>query len=714
MIVSAKKVLVAAATALVLLPVSVLAQATDWKEIAKPPLKPFTIAKPKRLTLPNGMLVLLMEDRELPLVSAFATIRGGTRNDPAGKTGLGTVVGQAWRTGGTKAKTGDELDDALEARAARVETAVGISAATVSFSCLKGDLDTVLSAFDDVLRNPEFREEKIALAKNLMNTGIARRNDNPMGIAQREATKLGYGADSPYAAVPEYATIAAITRDDLLSWHEKHVHPDRIVLSVVGDFDATEMERKLRKTFGTWAKGPALSEPAAPYRKAASPGVYFVEKDDVNQSNIRLVHLGIVRNDPDYFALEVMNEVFGGGFSARLFSNVRSAKGLAYAVGGGVRSDWDYPGLFGIMMGTKSVTTAAGIEALLTEVDAIVAKPPTAEEMKKAKDAILNSFVFRFDSKEKILREQALYAFYGYPTDFLDRYRAEIEKVTAEDVQRVAKKHVRRQDLAILVVGKSADFDKPLSTFGAVKTIDITIPASGGEKKVAATDTAKASGKALFAKVVVAMGGAEKVGAVKDVATKAKMTAKTPQGDMEFELSTVVVFPDRMRSEIKTPMGAMTQVLGPAGAFVLSPMGAQDMPGSMRDEMAKQMQRQPIFLVQKAGDPKLVVASAGKEKVGDIEAELLDVVYDKAEVRWFVDPATGRLLRSSHSGVGREGPVKSVIDYGDYRNVDGLILPFAQEVTQNGQKAQSSKTTEIKVNTKPDASLFERSAPKSS
>ena len=347
-----KRTLAAAAAALLFAPALLFAQAKDWKEIPTPPLKPFTIAKPVRVALPNGMVLLLMEDHELPLISAYALIRGGTRNDPAEKAGLGSVVGQTWRTGGTKTKTGDELDDFLEARAAKVETGVGTAQANVSLSCLKGDFDAVLPIFVDFLEAPEFREEKLVLATNLMRTGIARRNDEPMQIASRESTKLGYGAESPYARVPEYATVAAIKREDLLAWHRKYVHPDRIVLGVAGDFDAKEMEAKLRKAFGGWPKGPAVADPPAGFRTAPAPGVFLVEKDDVNQSSIHLVHLGIDRRNPDYFALEVMNEVFGGGFSARLFSHVRSEKGLAYAVYGGVRSNWDYPGLFNVFLGT--------------------------------------------------------------------------------------------------------------------------------------------------------------------------------------------------------------------------------------------------------------------------------------------------------------------------------------------------------------------------
>jgi zinc protease len=450
-------------------------QATDWKQIPKPPLRAFVPQQPQRIVLSNGMVVLLQRDDELPLVRGFARIRGGSRDEPAAKAGLVSLYGEAWRTGGTKTRTGDDLDDFLEARAASVETSGGVDSTTISFDCLKGNLDEVFGVFVELLREPAFREDKIPLAKDELNTGIARRNDNPAGIAAREARKLAYGADSPYARQPEYATVAAVDRADLVAWHERFVHPNDIILGISGDFDTKAMEARLRKAFASWPRGPVAPAFKAEF-KDPKPGVYFVAKDDVNQSNVRFVHLGAMRNNPDYYAIEVMNEVFGGGFSARLFSSIRSKKGLAYSVGGGVGTGFDVPGVFQVGLGTKSETTAAAIDAVYEEIDNLHKVPATDEELRRAKDSILNSFIFRFDSRDKVLEEKMLYEFYGYPADFLERYRTGIEKVTAEDVARAARKYVRREAVAVLVVGKAADFDRPLSSFGPVTTIDVTIP----------------------------------------------------------------------------------------------------------------------------------------------------------------------------------------------------------------------------------------------
>jgi zinc protease len=452
------------------------AQEQPWKRIVIPKLPAFHPEQPKRIELPNGMVVFLQEDHELPTIDGTARIRGGERSVSVNKIGLTDVFGEVWRTGGTKTKTGDELDDYLEQRAAKVETGGSADSTTVSWSCLKEDFDDVFRVFEDVLKNPEFRADKIEIAQKGLYDGISRRNDDPGQIAGREAAKLVYGANSPYARVAEYKTVAAVTRQDLIDWHRKYVHPNNIILGVVGDFDSAKMEAKLREAFASWPKGVLENDPAIK-PDPAKPGYYEVEKNDVNQSQIQMVALGITRKNPDYFAVSVFNEAFGGGFSSRLFGDIRTTKGLAYGVGGGVGASWDHLGVLRLAMSTKSKTTIESIQALDEEIADLGKRPINDEEMKLAKEAILNSFVFRFDSPAKVMQEKMAYEFYGYPLDFLENFQKEIEKVTKEDVARVAAKYIHREQMSILVVGNVGEFDKPLSSLGAVNKLDISIPA---------------------------------------------------------------------------------------------------------------------------------------------------------------------------------------------------------------------------------------------
>jgi zinc protease len=232
-----------------------MAAQTSWKQIPIPKLPAFHPAQPRRVELPNGMVIFLQEDHELPTIDGTARIRGGATRVPAGKTGLMDIYGEVWRTGGTKSQTGDQLDDYLEQRAAKVETDGQSDSTSIGFSCLKEDFEDVFRVFDDLLRNPEFRAEKIKIAQGEEYDSISRRNDDASQIAGREAAKLVYGANSPYVRNPEYATVASITRQDLVEWHSTYVHPNNIILGVVGDFDSVKMEARLREAFGSWPKG---------------------------------------------------------------------------------------------------------------------------------------------------------------------------------------------------------------------------------------------------------------------------------------------------------------------------------------------------------------------------------------------------------------------------------------------------------------------------
>jgi zinc protease len=450
-------------------------QPTPWNKVQSSPLPAFTPPEPTRIQLTNGMVIFLQPDHELPLISATARIRGGSISEPANKAGLTDLYGDVWRTGGTKTKTGDQMDDFLEARAAKIETDNQSESTSISLNCLKGDFDAVFEMYLDLLHNPEFRADKLELSKRQMYTGISRRNDDVGSIVHRESLIITYGKDNPYARVPEYATVAAVTRQDLLDWHAQYVLPNNMIFGITGDFDPQAMEAKLRQAFESWAKGPDAKQPDIKFAES-SPGYYLVRKTDVNQTTISMLDLGIVRSNPDYYAVTVMNEIFGGGFSSRLFNDLRTGKGLAYAVGGGVGYGWNRPGLTNIEMQTKSASTVEGIQGIDGEIDDLLKNPPTAEELKRAKDNILNSFIFEFDTPEKVLREKMSYEFYHYPLDFLEHYRSQVEKVSADDVLRVARKYVHKDKMPVLVVGNDVEFDKPLSTLGPVKDVDITIP----------------------------------------------------------------------------------------------------------------------------------------------------------------------------------------------------------------------------------------------
>ncbi|HVR06746.1 MAG TPA: pitrilysin family protein [Thermoanaerobaculia bacterium] len=459
--------------------------ATPAVPTAAPPPR-FEIPRPRRVVLDNGMVVMLLEDHELPLVSVTALIRTGSRLDPPAKLGLGALAGELLRLGGIAegvdrrlapdgALAGDALDDLLEARAAEMEVAVADDSASASLSCLAEDFGALLPLFGALLRHPAFDAGKLSLARDLAKGRLQRENDDPDAVLARELARLVYGSDSPYGRTPTFATLDAIERADLVAWHAANLQPQGIVLGLVGDFRTAEALAAVRAAFADWPRG-ATRPPGGesfPYRRQPNPGLFAIDKGDMSQSEVAMGHLGVVRNDPDFFAIEVLDEVLSGSFASRLISHVRTEQGLAYEVDGRIGADWDHPGLAVLSLSTKTQTTAAGLAALLAEARDLTAKPPTDEEVARARRSILASFVFHADSPAKVLEQQLVFELFGYPLDRLERYRAGIEAVTTAAVRQAAARHLHPDQFTILVVGPAETRDRSLAPFGKVTVLPL-------------------------------------------------------------------------------------------------------------------------------------------------------------------------------------------------------------------------------------------------
>jgi zinc protease len=690
------------------------AQADTWQQIQIPSLPSFKPPQPKRVELKNGMVIFLQEDHELPLIDGTARIRGGSVNEPAGKVGLVDMYGEVWRTGGTKTQTGDQLDDFLEVRAAKVETGGGPDSTTINWSCLKGDLDDVFKAFVDVLQNPEFRADKLDITQKEEFDGISRRNDDVGEIAHRESVKLGYGPNNPYARVPEYATVAPVTRQDLIEWHGKYVHPNNIILGVSGDFDSAAMEARLRAAFDSWPKGPAAPRKIDVKYSPAPSAYYLVSKEDVNQSNIHMVGLGTTRDNPDYYAISVFNEAFGGGFSSRLFNDIRTKRGLAYSVGGGIGTNFGHPGILQVTIGTKSQSTIEAIQAATEDIENLSKQPITDDEIQRAKDAILNAFIFRLDSPDKILAERMTYEYYGYPPDWLDKFQEEVKKVAAADVNRVASKYLHRDQMAVLVVGNPKEFEKPLSSLGPVKNIDITIPPPPAEKGQAQAEeksqpaASNPEGKALAAKVAGAMGGLAKL---KSIKTMHVNIAESDSGGPPSPVDVWLAFPDRMHVDVQTPQGNLTIVASPDAAFMaMAGMGSRSMPPAQKTEMLSQLQHDLVYVAQHADDPSFTFTAAGTEKIGGVDAAVLDIDGAIPWVRWYIDPKTGYILREKYKGMGQTGPFEGETNLADWRAADGITMPYKHQNQQNGKETSNAEVKKLELNPQVDPKLFAKPA----
>ncbi|MFQ5864496.1 MAG: M16 family metallopeptidase [bacterium] len=678
-----------------------------YKELKYPKLRDIEIPKVEQVTLSNGMKLFLLEDHELPLINLSARIRTGSIYEPADKIGLAAITGQVMRTGGTTSKTGDEIDELLESIAASVETSIGLNSGSASMSVLKKDIDTGLSILADVLMNPEFREDKIELAKVEQRSLIARRNDLVNAIAGREYAKLIYGPESVYARHAEYATIDNITRDDLRAFHKKFYHPNNVILGVWGDFNTKRLIKKIENAFNNWQKVEVEIPPVPEVNYEFQQTVNLIQKDDVNQTNIFLGHIGGMKNDPDYFAFGVMNRILGSGATSRLFRNVRSRRGLAYSVFGVFSADFDHPGLFYVGCQTKSETTVQAIRAMMEEVKKITESEVTDEELNLAKDALLNSFVFNFDTKGEIVNRLMTYEYFGYPLDFLQKAKENIEKVTKEDILRVAKKHLNPDKLQILAVGRPQDFDEPLSVLGTVNEIDITIPVPE-EEAPEATEASLSKGKELLDKAIMACGGAQAFKEIKTLQWKGKITAVTPQGEMAMSAQVTLALPDRVRANINTPMGEMSQILNGEQAWIVSPQGTIPAPAPVKEQMIANLWHNVSYLFANADSEGLTAQHVGSEEVNGQKGEVLLITPQGVKgFKLYLNAETMLPVKMSYQGMNMMGaPVASEDMYSDYREVAGVKIPFKSVTNQDGKKAQEVIASVININVKVDESQF--------
>ncbi|WP_267383777.1 M16 family metallopeptidase [Cyanobacterium sp. uoEpiScrs1] len=448
-----------------------------FTELKFPPLSEITIPDYERYELDNGMIVYLMEDHKLPLINGTAIIRTGSRLESSDKIGLAEMTGMLMRAGGTKDHPPGELNELLEKRAAQVEAIINTASGKVSFNALTEDIETVFSLFKEIIREPAFTSEQLELVKTQYRGVIARRNDNPKDIASREFRKLVYGETSPYARTKEYSTINNISREDIITFYQNYVRPDGIILGIVGDFDSKLMKSLINEAFGDWkslTSKPDIVIPSA--RQECTQGLFLVNQSQLTQSSVLIGHLGGQFDSSDYPTLSVLNGVVNG-FGGRLFNELRSRQGLAYSVYGYWSAAYDYPGMFYGGGQTSSKTTVSFIDSFMQEIEKIRTTPITEEELSKAKESILNSFVFKFENPSQVLSRLMTYEYYGYPKDFIFSYQQGVKATTTKDVQQVARKYLIPDKMAILVVGNEEAIEPSLSHLEkTVTTIDITIP----------------------------------------------------------------------------------------------------------------------------------------------------------------------------------------------------------------------------------------------
>ena len=430
----------------------------------------------ERRVLSNGIILYLAEDHSLPVLDAYAIFRAGSLHENPLRPGVAQFTASQLRNGGTASLSVESLNEELETLGASVEASATGEAISLTLSALAKDRDQALQLFAELIRQPVFDPKPLQISKGRAIEDLRRVAENPAQLLAREFSRTLYTEAHPLGRPLQPAHVEVIQPEDLRAHYRRYIHPNNMMLAVVGDFRREEVVGKIQALFGDWPSCPIDLPPLPRVDPRYERSVTIISRT-LAQASVTLGHFGIKRSNPDRFAIELMDAILGaGGFSSRITERVRVEEGLAYSVGTWFPTTSPELGLFRAVAQTKNENVPRAVAAILEKMVRIQQQPVSQEELNTAKEAIINSFVFRFSSRFGTVVQLLMLEFNGYPPDYfdtlLDRYRA----VTVEEIQRVARQYLHPDAATILVIGDPAKFESAMAAYGPIRRLSAGNP----------------------------------------------------------------------------------------------------------------------------------------------------------------------------------------------------------------------------------------------
>ena len=723
---------------------SASAQVQNWPAERPPRPLPTTDIKfpPYQIrTLPNGLKVVAVLHHEQPAVSMRMVVGTGSTSDPKGKLGLARLLASlldqgTQGSGGTKPRSASDLNDAIDSIGGLMGAGAASDLSFVNMVVMKDSFEPGMRMLSDMVERPAFSPEEIDRQRQQLLSLLRVSVEDPAYIASAVVDRLVFGFNPygmPDTGTPE--TLAGITRNDLVAFHEKYFVPNNAIFAIVGDVTADEAFDTATKVFGRWQSREVVRErfvePPASTRR-----VIVVDKPDSTQTEIRVGTVGIPRNHSDFMALNLAIRILGGEGSNRLHQVLRTDRGLTY----GAQADMvtrKEGGEIVAETNTRSDATAEVLRLIVDELSRLQRERVSQGELASAKAYMTGSFPLTIETPDSIALQVLNVMFYGLPLEELQTFRERVNRVTVDDIERVARFYLKPDAVSVALVGNASAFVNQLRGVGfgrfetiALEDVDLLTPDfkkagpapraarpaapnlvfASFQKPVVAEEGAKA--KALLDRMIAAKGGLATLRGIKSIraVTAATMTSPGgPGGSIEAETTTYLQYPDRVRVETKGPQGLQVQVYDGKRGWVRDPGGVHDVPeGALRD-MAASLKRDTVtaLLAAERGELRARLLPDVKDSDGTLRhaLELSSPAFEPLVL--YVDPRTGLIAKQAYVA---RAPGQPLIEelLSDYRTVDGVLVSFAAEVRADGKPVVARRLNEIAINAALDPALFAR------
>jgi zinc protease len=690
-------------------------QAKQQPPPAGPPVQ-FNFPPYKTHKLANGLTIFVIEDHRQPLVSYTLMLDAGAIAHPPAKAGLASMTADLL-TQGTATRSAQDIAQAIDGVGGSLNAGADDDTVQVTAAVAKSAANLAIDLMADVVLHPAFAQEEIDRLRRQRLSGLQIQYSDPEYLAPFVAARLTLG-EHPYAYPVEGTpdSLRALTRDEIVAFHKQRYGPSGAFLAVSGDIAPEAAIAQVEQRFGSWS-APAAPRPSTPAPPPPARMVFIVDKPDAVQTQIVVSTMGIKYNDPSYFPLLVANQIFGGGFTSRLNMALRAREGLTY----GARSSFDTEreaGMFRVSTFTRTEETGKAITMILDLLREFRKNPATEAELKEAKAYLVGVFAVGTETPGQVAGRVLTAAKHGLPADYWDKYRDNVQAVTAERIAEAVGRYVDGERMKIVAVGNAKGFAASLAPLGEARTIsfsdldlmrpDLTRQAESSSS--AKTPESAARGMELLKGVAAAMGGAPKLQEITDSVATAKVALETPAGTLQGDLTNEISYPDKTKVTVSMPMGQMVQAFDSKEAWAAMGEQMMPMPPSMNDEMKRSI------LMGNGGLGAIREALAGKAEVQAIEpAEVngkkVEVVRWTApgqNIRLFIDPESRRIVKTAFRSTTPQGAADVEAFWSDFKEFAGITVPGKLVTFRDGQKYSELTLIHLKFNVGLDPKTFSK------